>query len=133
MLGSIHLDAGVGASRRKGMVMSDELTAKKNAALNRLKTVRGHLDGIIRMLESDAYCVDVMKQISAVQSALERTNRVMLHNHLETCFSEAVVGGQGESAIAELVDALKFSPALTGPDTCLNGTATDETVEARMS
>ena len=76
--------------------MSEELTAKKRSALNRLKTVRGHLDGIIRMLESDAYCVDVMKQISAVQSALERTNRVMLHNHLETCFSEAVVGGQGE-------------------------------------
>jgi hypothetical protein len=50
---------------------------------------------------------------------------VMLHNHLETCFSEAVVGGEGEKAIAELVDALKFSPALTGPDTCLNGAATD--------
>ena len=47
------------------------------------------------MLDTDAYCVDVMKQISAVQSALERTNRVMLHNHLETCFSQAVMGGQG--------------------------------------
>ena len=51
--------------------MAQELTAKKQAALNRLKTVRGHLDGIIRMLETDAYCVDVMKQISAAQSALE--------------------------------------------------------------
>ena len=111
--------------------MSEELTAKKRAALNRLKTVRGHLDGIIRMLETDAYCVDVMKQISAVQSALERTNRVMLHNHLETCFSEAVVGGQGEKAIAELVDALKFSPALTGPDTCLNVTTADEARSAQ--
>ena len=38
--------------------MSEELTAKKRAALNRLKTVRGHLDAIVRMLESDAYCVD---------------------------------------------------------------------------
>jgi CsoR family transcriptional regulator, copper-sensing transcriptional repressor len=111
-------------------MMSDELTTKKRAALNRLKTVRGHLDGIIRMLESDAYCVDVMKQISAVQSALERTNRVMLHNHLETCFSEAVMDGKGEAAIAELVDALKFSAALTGPDACLNGTTSDEVVRA---
>lgn len=111
--------------RWKGTMMSEELTAKKQAALGRLKTARGHLDGIIRMLESDAYCVDVMKQISAVQSALERTNRVMLHNHLETCFSEAVVTGQGQQAIAELVDALKFSPALTGPDACLNGTTAD--------
>jgi hypothetical protein len=56
-------------------VTAQELTAKKRAALNRLKTVRGHLDGIIRMLETDAYCVDVMKQISVAQSALERTNR----------------------------------------------------------
>ena len=85
--------------------MTEELTPKKRAALNGLKTVRGHLDGIIRMLETDAYCVDVMKQISAVQSALERTNRVMLHNHLETCFSEAVVDGRGATAIEELVDA----------------------------
>jgi DNA-binding FrmR family transcriptional regulator len=110
--------------------MAQELTAKKRAALNRLKTVRGHLDGIIRMLENDAYCVDVMKQISAVQSALERTNRVMLHNHLETCFSEAVVDGRAAAAIDELVDALKFSPALTGPDSCLNGIIAEETVEA---
>ncbi len=113
--------------------MSEELTEKKRSALNRLKTARGHLDGIIRMLESDAYCVDVMKQISAVQAGLERTNRVMLHNHLETCFSEAVVGGQGEKAIAELVDALKFSPALTGPDTRLDGTTADEAVKTRTS
>ena len=113
--------------------MAEELTAKKHAALNRLKTARGHLDAIIRMVETDAYCVDVMKQISAVQSALERANRVMLHNHLETCFSQAVVGGQGEKAIEELVDALKFSPALTGPDSGLNGTAADEAVRAHPS
>lgn len=113
--------------------MAQELTAKQRAALNRLKTVRGHLDGIIQMLENDAYCVDLMKQISAVQSALERTNRVMLHNHLETCFSEAVLDGRGASAIEELVDALKFSPALTGPDACLNGTTTDKAVKAGAS
>ena len=113
----------------EGTAMADELTEKKRAALNRLKTVRGHLDGIIRMLETDAYCVDVMKQISAVQSALERTNRVMLHNHLETCFSEAVIDGRGHHAIEELVAALKFSPALTGPDARLSGAPAEEPVE----
>lgn len=106
--------------------MNKELTAKKRAALNRLKTVRGHLDGIIRMLESDAYCVDVMKQISAVQSSLERANRVMLRNHLETCFSAAVVDGHGQAAIDELVDAIKFTPALTGPQAQLSGAAVGE-------
>ncbi len=103
-----------------------EPTARKRDALNRLKTVRGHLDGIVRMLESDAYCVDVMKQISAVQSSLERANRVMLHNHLETCFSAAVRSGDGQAAIQEVVDALKFTPALTGPAARLNGEATAE-------
>ena len=106
--------------------MSEELTAKKHAALNRLKTVRGHLDGIIRMVESDAYCVDVMKQISAVQSSLERANRVMLHNHLETCFSAAVLNGRGQAAIDELIDAVKFTPALTGPQAQLSGAAVGE-------
>jgi DNA-binding FrmR family transcriptional regulator len=114
-------------------VTARELTAKKRAALNRLKTVRGHLDGIIRMFETDAYCVDVMKQISVAQSALERTNRVMLRNRLETCFLEAVLRGRGAIAIDELVDALKFSPASTGPDACLNGTTADEAVGAGKS
>jgi DNA-binding FrmR family transcriptional regulator len=114
----------------KETVMAKELTAKKRAALNRLKTARGHLDGIVRMLEADAYCVDVMKQISAVQSALERTNRVMLHNHLETCFSQAILGGRGPTAIDELVAALKFSAALTGPDARLHDTTVDEAVKA---
>lgn len=98
----------------------------KREALNRLKTVRGHLDGVIRMVETDAYCVDLMKQISALQSSLERVNRLVFHNHLETCFSEAVAKGEGSSAIAELVDALKFNPVLTGPEARLSGAAAGE-------
>lgn len=102
------------------------LPIAKKDALNRLKTVRGHLDGIIRMVEQDEYCVDVMKQVSAAQSSLERVNRVVLRNHLETCFSEAVTEGRGQAAIAELVDAVKFNPALTGPEAALSGAAVGE-------
>lgn len=107
--------------------MAEELSAKKRSALNRMKTVRGHLDGIIRMLEDDAYCVDVMKQLSATQSSLERVNRIMLGNHLETCFSEAVLAGRGQPAIDELVEAVKFNPALTGPEAHVTGTSVGET------
>ncbi len=85
------------------------------AVVNRLKTVRGHLDGIVRMAEADAYCVDLMKQVSAVQASLERVNRLILKGHLETCFSDAVTAGRGEAAIAELLDAVKFDAILTGP------------------
>ncbi|MGH2798556.1 MAG: metal-sensitive transcriptional regulator [Thermoleophilaceae bacterium] len=102
------------------------LPIAKKDALNRLKTVRGHLDGIIRMVEEDAYCVELMKQVSAAQASLERVNRVVLRNHLETCFSEAVAEGRGPSAVAELVDAVKFNPALTGPDAELAGSAVGE-------
>jgi DNA-binding FrmR family transcriptional regulator len=96
-------------------------------AVNRLKTVRGHLSGIIRMIEEDSYCVDVMKQVSAAQSSLERVNRVVLRNHLETCFSQSVKSGTAEAAIDELVDAVKFNSALTGPGLRL---ARDVTAEA---
>jgi|SRR5918996_4986773 DNA-binding FrmR family transcriptional regulator len=102
------------------------LQENKRAILNRLKTVRGHLDGIVRMVDEEAYCVDIMKQISAVQSSLERANRLVLKNHLETCFTDAVRDGRGPAAVAELVDAVKFSPALTGPKARLAGKATEE-------
>jgi len=95
-------------------------------ALNRLKTVRGHLDGVIRMVEEDAYCVDLMKQVSAAQASLEKVNRVILRNHLETCFSEALSSGDSHAAITELMDAVKFSPALTGAEATLTGQATGE-------
>jgi DNA-binding FrmR family transcriptional regulator len=101
------------------------LPVAKKEALNRLKTVRGHLDGIIRMVEEDAYCVDLMKQVSAAQASLERVNRLVLKNHLETCFAEAVAEGRSQPAVAELVDAVKFNPVLTGPEASLTGAATD--------
>ena len=102
------------------------LPENQTQALNRLKTVRGHLDGVIRMIEGEAYCVEIMKQISALQSSLERVNRLVFKNHLEMCFSEAVVGGRGPEAIAELVDAVKFNTALTGPEARLSGSAVGE-------
>ena len=54
-----------------------------------------------------------------------------LHNHLETCFSDAVLYGRGQAAIDELVDAVKFTPALTGPQTQLNGSAIGQGVASR--
>jgi CsoR family transcriptional regulator, copper-sensing transcriptional repressor len=99
----------------------------KRAVLNRLKTVRGHLDGVIRMVEAEEYCVELMKQIAALQSSLERANRLVLTNHLETCFSDAVHEGRGPAAIAELLETLKFNEALTGPDLVLLAALRPET------
>ena len=85
---------------------------KRNALL-RLKTVRGHLDGVIRMVEAEAYCPELMKQVAAAQASLERVNRILLQNHLETCVTEAIRAGGGSAKIAELIDALRFNGSLT--------------------
>jgi DNA-binding FrmR family transcriptional regulator len=109
--------------------MTTELPARKRDALARLRTVRGHLDGVVRMLEADTYCVEVMKQLSAAQAALEKTNRMLLRGHLETCFSQAVLDGRGQQAIDELTDAVKFDAALTGPEADLTETGPPEKPE----
>ena len=85
----------------------------KRDALLRLKTVRGHLDGVLVMVEREDYCPDLMKQIAALQGSLEKVNRVLLQNPLETCVTEAIASGGGEQKIAELLDALRFTGALT--------------------
>ncbi len=87
----------------------------KRSALNRLKTVRGHLDGVIDMVEEERYCPDIMKQVSAVQGSLEKVNRILLQNHVETCVLEGVAAGRSEQIVDELLETLKYTPAVTGP------------------
>ncbi|MDQ2826634.1 MAG: metal-sensitive transcriptional regulator [Actinomycetota bacterium] len=87
----------------------------KSAVLNRLKTARGHLEAVLRMVEEDTYCPDVMKQLSAVQGSLERASRVMLRNHLETCVAAAMRAGRTEEIVDELMEALRFDRIATGP------------------
>ena len=87
----------------------------KRSALNRLKTVRGHLDAVIDMVEAERYCPDVMKQVSAVQGSLEKVNRVLLQNHVETCVLHAVAEGRSGEIVDELMETLKYTPAVTGP------------------
>ena len=69
-------------------------------------TVRGHLNAVIDMVEDEKYCPDIMKQVSALQSSLEKVNRVLLQNHLETCVTEGLQGGQREQHYEELMDLI---------------------------
>ncbi|MDQ2838555.1 MAG: metal-sensitive transcriptional regulator [Actinomycetota bacterium] len=88
----------------------------RKSLLNRLKTARGHLDAVVRMVEADAYCPEVMKQLSAVQGSLQHANRQVLRNHLETCVAKAVREGRTAEVLDELMEALRFDPVATGPD-----------------
>ena len=82
---------------------------------NRLKTARGHLDGIVRMVEDDAWCPDVMKQLSAVQGMLEGTSREVFRHHLETHVASAVAEGRGDEIVDELMETLKYDKRVLRP------------------
>jgi hypothetical protein len=64
------------------------------------------------MVEDDAYCVDLMKQLAAVQGTLQRVQQIFLRNHLSSCVSTAIQNGMGEAIIDELMGALKYDTSL---------------------
>jgi DNA-binding FrmR family transcriptional regulator len=99
--------------------------AHQQSVLNRLRTARGHIEAVLRMVEEDAYCPDIMKQLSAVQGQLEAASRLVLRNHLETCVAAAMQAGRTEEIVDELMGALRFDRIVTGPDRSV-----DEPVEA---
>jgi DNA-binding FrmR family transcriptional regulator len=65
---------------------------KQDQTLKRLKTIEGHLRGVARMVEEDAYCIDVIRQIQAVQSALSKVSTGILDEHLNSCVTTAIKG-----------------------------------------
>lgn len=62
----------------------------KQQLLNRLKSVEGHVRSIERMVEDEAYCIDVLHQTRAIQRALDRFNQLILQRHLNTCVTTAI-------------------------------------------
>ena len=67
-----------------------------------LKTARGQIDGILKMVEEDRYCMDVSNQLMATQSILKKTNRMVLTAHMDCCVREAMNSGDPEEKLAEL-------------------------------
>lgn len=64
----------------------------KKAVNQRLASAAGHINGIARMVDDDQYCIDVIKQIQAVQAALNKVSTLILENHLRTCVTTAIRG-----------------------------------------
>jgi len=81
--------------------MRDE---SRTEVLKRLAFIEGHLQGVRRMVESEQYCVDVLKQTFAIRRAIEKMEALMLDNHLHTCVIEGLRDGREEQVIGELVD-----------------------------
>ena len=74
--------------------------------LNRLSRIEGQVRGIKRMVENDAYCTDILIQVSAVNAALNSFNKELLANHIRTCVAEDIRAGK-EDTIDELVLTLQ--------------------------
>lgn len=80
--------------------------------LRRLKTVEGHLRGVIRMVGEDAYCIDVIRQIQAVEAALNKVNSQILENHLNSCVIEAIQSedaGERKRVLKEITEVFDMS------------------------
>lgn len=85
------------------------MRADKNAIARLLKTARGQIDGILKMIEEDRYCVDVSNQLMATQSILTKANREILKAHIEGCVQEAFDSGdeaQREARMQEILSLL---------------------------
>ncbi len=77
--------------------------------VHRLKIARGHLDKVIQMIESDAYCIDIIHQSQAIQSALKEVDSLILENHLESCVVSHIKNGEAEKSIAEIMKVVRNS------------------------
>ena len=82
-------------------------------ALKRLKTVEGHIAGIHRMVEDGEYCIDVIRQIQAVQGALNKVAKMILEDHMHSCLITAVRGEDPEERERVLKEIIEVYEAAT--------------------
>ena len=79
------------------------MKADATDALKRLSYIEGHLNGIRKMIESDQYCVDIMRQTYAVRKAIEKMEAVILEQHLHSCVPNGIKEGREDEVIEELL------------------------------
>ena len=79
---------------------------EKKLIISRLNRINGQINGITKMVENDAYCIDILTQVSAIQAALNAFNRELLSNHIRTCVMDDIKNGNDE-IVDELVQTLQ--------------------------
>lgn len=82
--------------------------AKHAQSLKLLNTARGQLEAVIRMVEENAYCIDISKQILATIALLKRANSAILKKHIETCVKNALQQGDFENKLKELEEVFRY-------------------------
>jgi len=82
------------------------LNRDQEQAIQSLKTSKGQIDGIIKMMEDGRYCIDVSNQIIAAQSLLKKANMLILKQHLNHCVKDAFINNTGEDKVDEIIGLL---------------------------
>lgn len=82
------------------------MQADRKKILRLLKTARGQVDGIIKMVEENRYCIDISQQLMATEAILNKTNKEILTAHLKNCIRNADTDAEREEKVDELVDML---------------------------
>src|SRR4030095_11351021 len=85
---------------------------ENDSTIRRLKTVEGHLRGVIRRVEEDAYCIDIIRQIQAVEAALGKVSSRILEDHLNSCVITAIQGNdkkERERVLKEITEVFEIS------------------------
>lgn len=80
---------------------------EKERLKKRLKRIEGQVRGVEKMIEDERYCVDILIQISAIQSALKNVGYGVTERHMKHCVTDAIENGNGEESIEELMSVLK--------------------------
>ena len=71
-----------------------------------LKTARGQIDGILRMVEEDRYCMDISAQVTATDAILRKVNNEIIRAHMKGCVESAILEGAGDEKIDELMNVV---------------------------
>ena len=82
----------------------------KTGQIRRLKTIEGHIRGVQRMVDEDQYCIDIIRQINAIQAALNKISINILDDHLNTCLVSAVQGNDDDErdrVLGEILEVFK--------------------------
>ena len=79
----------------------------KQEIVKRLKTARGHLRRVIKMVEEEEYCIDILQQSLAVQAALKRADEEILADHLAHCVKGALSGEEKDKQLKEIIEVFK--------------------------
>jgi len=82
------------------------MRADKEKVVRQLKTARGQIDGILKMVEEDRYCIDISNQLLATQAILRSINREVIKAHMSGCVEEAFISGKGQEKLDEVLDLM---------------------------